>query len=144
MFRMRKIMKIMKEKLSSFRIKHFDKMKMQILGDRASSANLNTHEFDSELKQRGIFLKKAILQSRTIKSIKSFIEKIPIFSPSHPLILIWNFIQIVTIIIFFFFIPIHISVAMLGITLSDLMTPNLKMFGLLINFIDVLISMNSG
>lgn len=45
---------------------------------------------------------------------------------------------------FFFYIPIHISVAMFGITLEELMTIELNSLGIYINFVDVLISMNTG
>lgn len=70
-----------------------------------------------------------------------FLEQIPIFLPSHPLKIIWDFIQVLTICFFLFFIPVHIAV---GVNMNELMTVELRTLAIVIVFADVLVSMNTG
>ncbi len=95
--------------------------------DLASGKNLNEKESEMEDVDNEsimVWLKNCLKNSFHLFSgkMKSLFKCIPVFNPSSSLMIFWNITQILTIVNFFFFIPIHISESMnQPITLSTMM-----------------------
>lgn len=80
----------------------------QLLGDK-SVARFKEKEDLQNIQNRYLFdLFLCMKNCWLSRNLKKYLEKLPVFDPSHPFKFVWDFLQVISIIAFFFFIPIHI------------------------------------
>lgn len=71
----------------------------------------------------------------------NILNKIPVFNPSNSYILLWDIIFIVIVLIFFYYVPIHL---LFNINYLKLLPPALVYIKPIIILIEILITLNSG